>query len=199
MTEPQNQSSHAKNGPQQILFICRANQARSPLAAALLPRYLAGHRFSAPDFLITSAGTDASEAAPVIAHMQTAAADLGVDLSTHRALALDRAAVVSNDLLLTMTEAQRGVVSRLQPRALNKTFTLKEAVRLSKALPAPPPERRELQELTTALHRHRALVPMSVEPEDVRDPDGLDETATSAVAAEIDRLVKALAQVLAPG
>jgi protein-tyrosine phosphatase len=148
-------------------------------------------------YTVSSAGTDAREGAGVIPHMRTAAAEQGVDLSHHEASPLNGAAVAGSDLILTMTEAQRGLVSRIQPPALSKTFTLKEIVRLGAALP-PAPARRDLEDLATALHRHRALVPQAVEPEDIDDPDGLDLAGTTEVAAEIDRLVSVLAELLAP-
>jgi low molecular weight protein-tyrosine phosphatase len=179
-----------------ITFVCRANQARSPLAAALLAQQLAMLGDPADGYSVSSAGTDAREGAGVIPHMRTAAAEQGVDLSAHEAFPLDAVTVAGSDLILTMTEMQRGLVSRLQPQALSKTFTLKEIVRLCTAL-SPAPARWDLKALATALHRHRALVPQAVEPEDIADPDGLDLAGTTAVAEEIGRLVTVVAKLLA--
>lgn len=206
MALPENEPSHNAASPSEapsvepakskrILLVCRANQARSPLAATLLNHHL-GDLGAPDDYAVSSAGTDASEASMVIPQMRSAAAELGIDLSSHRASLLNRNDIATNDLILTMTESQRGAISRLTPQSLDKTFTLREFVRLSEALAAGT-EHRDLKEMALALHRGRALVPAADGPEDVRDPDGLDKGAAAEIAAEIDRLVRVVATLLA--
>jgi low molecular weight protein-tyrosine phosphatase len=181
---------------ERITFVCRANQARSPLAAELLANYLAQDGLVPSKYVISSAGTDVSASSTAMPHMRSVAHELGVDLSSHVARALDPADVTDSVLLIAMTEAQRGAISRLQPRAVTKTFTLKELGRLSQADPALPSSL-GLEAVTTALHRRRAWIPASLDVEDIKDPVGLDLSSTEEVASEIDRLVKLVAALVA--
>ncbi len=181
--------------PERIIFICRANQGRSPFAAILLAQRLTEQSSQPARYIVISAGTEARESSTVIPHMRTAAAELDIDLNAHRARALDADAIASNHLIITMTEAQRGLVSRMQPRALAKTFTLKEFVRLGTAI-EPSRDSASLDDLVRVLHRSRALVAAAPEPEDVRDPGDLGLAATAQVAAEIDELISAVATML---
>ncbi len=168
-----------------ILVVCGANQARSPLATELLRRSADVHLGPANPVVVTSAGLIVTEYAPAIDNMQTAARDLGIDLSTHEAHRIDAALVRGSDLIVTMTEAQRTTVSRMQPQALTRVFTLRELVRLCSAISSPPAP---LAAKVRALHRSRAVVAAADDLEDVTDPGGLDLAATSAIAQEIAAL-----------
>ncbi len=168
-----------------IVVVCGANQARSPLAAELLIREADDHLGPSNRVIITSAGLTVADSAPAIEHMQTAARSLGIDLSAHGAQAIDSAMVRRSDLIVTMTEAQRTTVSRMQPQSLTRVFTLRELVRLCTAIPSQPVP---LPEKVRALHRSRAVVAAADELEDVTDPNGFDLAATSAIAQEIAAL-----------
>jgi len=184
-----------RTAPKRILFVCRANQGRSPLAATILTDRLESVGVQPGRYAVTSAGLDARESSPVIPHVRIAAAALGLDLTAHKARALDGSAITSNSLILTMTEVQRGAISRKQPQALFKTFTLREVIRLGAAIPAGDGHG-SLEEFSRVLHWNRARVAAAAEDEDIRDPAGLDLAATRAVVAEIDSLVSNLAMML---
>ena len=181
--------------PQRIVFVCHANQGRSPFAANLLERLLVDLSPQPDRYVVTSAGLEAVTESIVLPHIRTAAAELGIDLTSHRARLLDADAVTSNHLIITMTEDQRGAVSRMQPRALAKTFTLKEIVRLGDALVLAR-DAAHLDDVAHTMHRSRPMVAAAPEAEDVRDPATLNAPATLGVVAEIDQLVRAVAQLV---
>ncbi len=176
-----------------ILVVCRANQARSPLAAHLLLREAERRRATPHAYTISSAGVAVPAPQGALPAMCGAAARLGVDLDSHQARQLTAGQVSSSQLVLAMTENQRATISRMQPQALLKTFTLKEFVRIGAAvgttgLPLP--------ELVLAMHRARLHVPGVADAEDVVDPAEFGPHAMHGVAQEINDLVAATASVL---
>lgn len=103
-----------------ILFVCTANQCRSPVAAALLCRYLQ-HAPQPSLWQIESAGTWAQRGRPAHPAMVTAAQRVGLDLKQHRARRIeDLANLAAFDLILTMERGQQEALQtefpRLQPR-----------------------------------------------------------------------------------
>jgi protein-tyrosine-phosphatase len=78
-----------------VSFICTANRARSPFAAALL-----GGLVSNQPIVVDSFGVLEQAEAPALPGAVRAALEFGVDLSRHRAHALHRGALVSSDLAI---------------------------------------------------------------------------------------------------
>lgn len=107
-----------------LLFVCSGNTCRSPMAEALTRAALAQSDLG--DITVASAGTDAFTGEAASAHARSAMQERGLDLGGHRARRLDREAVEEADLILTMTAGHRDRVVRLLPRAIEKTFTLRE-------------------------------------------------------------------------
>ncbi|MFG1930078.1 hypothetical protein ACGFK1_05425 [Mycobacterium sp. NPDC048908] len=105
-----------------ILYVCTANQCRSPIAERLA-RALGANA--------TSAGTRAVNKRPMVSNAEAVLAELGGDPSNFRSHRLTNAMVNDADLILTMTQLHRDEVLQLNPRALHKTFTLTEADRLA--------------------------------------------------------------------
>jgi protein-tyrosine-phosphatase len=175
------------------MFVCTANQARSPLAAALLRRELASISGRHLRVDVDSAGIQAQPGARVLAPVLDVADGYGLDLTSHRAKTFDHSMLGSHQLVLTMTEGQRSVLARLQPQQLTRTFTLKEWVRINEALSF---ECDSLSQLVLATHRARAAVAAADEPEDIMDPAGLASHQHAVIAAEIATFTRYLAETL---
>ncbi len=85
-----------------ILFVCTANQCRSPMAEVLFRRKLAQAGIE-PDWTVSSAGAWAMEAEPATADAQQVAAEHGLDLSQHRSRSVEALDLDGFDLILVMT------------------------------------------------------------------------------------------------
>ncbi|HMC19050.1 MAG TPA: hypothetical protein VKH16_07475 [Gemmatimonadales bacterium] len=92
-------------------MVCTGNICRSPLAAALLERALAGR--GSEGLAVSSAGTGAWDGAPVSEGAYLVGLERGLDLSGHRARLLTRELVESADLVLTMARHHRARVDEL--------------------------------------------------------------------------------------
>ncbi|HSC59314.1 MAG TPA: low molecular weight protein arginine phosphatase [Gemmatimonadales bacterium] len=90
-----------------ILLVCTGNTCRSPMAAALLTRALAGAGMSHE---VSSAGTSPWEGSPASEGSYLVALEHGLDLSAHRARRATRELVAEADLILAMS---RGHLDRL--------------------------------------------------------------------------------------
>lgn len=109
-----------------LLFVCSGNTCRSPMAEVLMRRALEDGHIEGVE--VTSAGTDAFTGEAASANARAAVGERGLDLAGHRARRLDRGLIEEADLILTMTSRQKDRVVSLVPRAIEKTFTLKEFV-----------------------------------------------------------------------
>jgi len=75
---------------------------------------------------VSSAGTDAFTGDPASANARAVMRERGLDLDGHRARRVDRQVIEDADLILTMTSRHKDRLVRLVPRAIEKTFTLRE-------------------------------------------------------------------------
>ena len=110
-----------------LLFVCTGNICRSPAAERLARRAFlelgdAGRRVE-----VRSAGTRAVVGAPVHPDTATVVRHLGGDPEGFAAQRLTASMVRESDLVLTMTREHRRVALGLDPRALSRVFTLREA------------------------------------------------------------------------
>ncbi len=112
-----------------VLFVCSGNTCRSPMAEAVA-RHLIARDLGIPPLelasrgvRVVSAGTGALEGRPATPHSMTVAAQLGLDLSGHRARALTIDLCLAADLILTMTLDQARLIAEWVP-------AVKERVRL---------------------------------------------------------------------
>jgi protein-tyrosine phosphatase len=167
-----------------VLVVCTGNVCRSPIAEGLL-RAAFRERLgeAAPD--VVSAGTMGWEGSGADAKSIAAAAERGVDISTHVARALAPLDLRSADLVLAMSSEHADAVRRSDPEAVAKTFTLKELVRLVEALPEPAGE-----DLAARVAAADALRRDGFEGNaydlDVADPLGMPLSSFRAVAWELD-------------
>ena len=131
-----------------ILLVCAANRCRSPLAAALLRRLL---QDAQPDvaWCIESAGLYALSGLPATAHVQAVASEAQLDLSQHRARAVDQVQLARYELILTMEEVQAEALVSAFPLLAEKIRPLSVLVNL----------RVDIEDPTGGgLREHRALV-----------------------------------------
>lgn len=102
-----------------VLVACTGNACRSPMAAGMLARLLAGERV-----FICSAGTDAPVGNPATAAAIDAARAVGVDLASHRAKQLTVDMIARADLVLVMDRYHLERVTSMLPEAGGRTRLL---------------------------------------------------------------------------
>jgi len=102
-----------------VLVVCTGNSCRSPMAAGMLARLLAGERV-----FIYSAGTDAPVGNPATAAAIDAARAVGVDLASHRARQLSVDMIARADLVLVMDRHHLERVTSMLPEAGGRTRLL---------------------------------------------------------------------------
>ena len=173
-----------------VLVVCTGNVCRSPVAEAIL-RSALEHRFGERAPSVSSAGTAGWEGSGASPGSVAAAAELGIDISGHRARRLRAEHVRGSVLVLAMASEHRELVDGLAPGAAERTFTLKELVRLLEALPTPqgtPPDPADALQTrvveATSLRRHGFAG--DAHDEDVDDPLGMPQEKYREVAAELD-------------
>ncbi|MEX5721711.1 arsenate reductase/protein-tyrosine-phosphatase family protein [Geodermatophilus maliterrae] len=186
-----------------LLFVCTGNICRSAAAERLARRRLAELLLgSAAPVQVHSAGTRAVVGAAIHPDSAAAVRALGGDVDGFAARRLRRPMVTEADLVLTMTREHRQAVLGLEPRALSRTFTLREAADLARLvgeLPGtagtPAGDPRSLVGRMAAARRLRA----SGAGDDVDDPiAGPPEAHARAVASIAECLGPVLEHVLRP-
>lgn len=90
-----------------VLFVCTANQIRSPFAAALFAQKLRARGEKVPDWRIASAGTWTEPGYPPFPGVMELAQRWGLNLSAHRSQAVSWALLRRCDLVLTMEAGQK--------------------------------------------------------------------------------------------
>ena len=173
-----------------ILVVCTGNVCRSPLAERFGRAHLArvaGRSGHVVD--VVSAGTRAVVGSGMHPASAAALTGLGGDPSGFRARQLTDRMASTADLTLTMTREHRQQVLARAPRAMSRTFTLREAAGLLDLLgpgsstPGDTPEER-VRALVRAMAGVRSRRPGSA-ADDVLDPIGRPDE----VHVEVGRLV----------
>lgn len=172
-----------------MLFVCTANQGRSPMAEALLRVRLA-ERDVAADATVGSAGLWEGGVAcspPVV----DAARALGGDLVRHRSRQLTEALVDGAGLLLGLAGEHAHAIVALRDDAGARTFTVRELARLvEEAGPRGPQE--GLHDYIARLHRSREGRPWRSPEDDVADPYGQPVEAVATTAEDIDAMLRSV-------
>jgi protein-tyrosine phosphatase len=180
-----------------VLHVCTGNICRSPMAERLMLAELAA-RFGpqAGEVEVHGAGTyGGHEGHPMNPPAAAVLGELGVDASGFTATWLREPAVAQADLVLTATADHRSQVLALDPRALRRTFTLRELARLAayvepEELPPGGPATRLAALVTTAggLRGVHPAHPRTVD--DIGDPYGGPMEEFRETAAQIQQAIR---------
>jgi protein-tyrosine phosphatase len=178
-----------------VLVVCTGNICRSPMAEHLLRAGL-----SERDVLVASAGTHGLVGEGMQPHALDVLRERGVDGSGFRARRLEAHHVEDADLVLTATREHRAAAVTLAPRAVRKTFTLREFDRLLSV--ADLTAAADGSALVAAAAAHRGLVrPDKPGDDDITDPYGGPRagyvTCADLLEATLARPLAALAGTLA--
>ena len=179
-----------------VLFVCTGNICRSALAERLGDAYLADALGDDARLIrVRSAGTRAVVGSAVHPDSALVLAGFGGDPAGFAARQLAEEMAVEADLTLALTRNHRREVLKLAPRALNRTFTLREAADLAKLVdPAA-----ELAGGTFA-DRCRSLVKAMAGARSRRSSGGADDVGDPiGQSLEVQqRTGEAIAEVLVP-
>lgn len=96
---------------QSILFVCTANQCRSPIAARLFEKLLEEKGFSVNEWTIDSAGTWTKSGLSAASACQKLARHLGIDISGHRTQSITDVSLMSYDLVIVMEQGHYEALS----------------------------------------------------------------------------------------
>jgi protein-tyrosine phosphatase len=165
-----------------VLFVCTANQCRSPMAEAILRSVLAERGV---DWPVWSAGL-LEGGYPMVKEALAALGPDGPSMAGHRSKTLAASDVREADIIFGMAREHVREVAVLVPEAWGRTFTLKEFVRRSQSLPPWFPDQ-PFATWLAAIQRGRERQDMQGDSaeDDVADPIG----GTSADFAGTARLL----------
>jgi protein arginine phosphatase len=107
-----------------VLFVCSANQLRSPLAEVLFKELVRLKGQKAEAWRIGSAGVWALEGSPAARSAVSAASARGLNLSSHSAHRLTRAMVEQSDLVLVMEREHLEAMHEAWPDACDRVHLL---------------------------------------------------------------------------
>lgn len=152
----------------QILFVCTANQARSPFCEAVF-----ASTNLCPDVVVASAGTQAVDGRPCDPKTTTIAQELGFEVSGHRSRRLADDHVRDSDLIVCMTNEHVRQSVGLYVQAWSRTFTLIDLAR--RAALFGPRSGGPVANYAAALHEGRNLQDVWLDggPDDLPDPINL--------------------------
>ena len=178
-----------------VLVVCTGNVCRSPIAEGLLRAALEA-RLGDRAPTVASAGTMGWQGSGADPASIQAAAERGVDISTHRAREIAPHEVRSADLVIAMAREHAEALADLAP---GSTFTLKELVRLLEALPSPGPGDPDAllrARVADADQLRRSGFEGNPYDEDVADPLGMPLETFRAIAWELEEWCSRLADGL---
>lgn len=147
-----------------VLVVCTANVCRSPMAEQLLR-----HRLGDARVEVASAGVAARSGQPMSPLAQAVLREVGVPVLTHESRRLEPELVTAADLVLTATREHRTAVVGESPRALRRTFTIRELARLARAAGAGGPDGPRVPDVARL---RGAVPPHDPGADDLDDPHG---------------------------
>jgi protein-tyrosine phosphatase len=154
-----------------ILFICTANQFRSPLAAAYFSRKISGAGLSG-DWKVGSAGTWAVEGLPAHPLAIEAAVAAGLDLSRHRTREVNDKIIKAADLIVCMQKNHREALEAEFAAARGRIILLGSFAGLpADEIPDPAKESFSRPEVTAQMIYHCIDEGFSALVEMAKDPD----------------------------
>ena len=197
MTEPTGPAGRALH----VLHVCTGNICRSPMAERIMRAELSARYGPQVDVLVHSAGTyGGHHGEPMNPAAVRMLGELGLDGGGFSSTWLRQPQMDWADLVLTATADHRSEVLRLEPRALRRTFCVRELARLAEQvrgedLPPGSPGTR-LRSLVRAAAELRGLHPAPTRTaDDIGDPFGGPDSEFRRTAAAITAAVRT---ILAP-
>ena len=119
-----------------VLFVCTANQTRSPIAAALFTNMLAKASQLA-GWRVESAGTWAEEGLPASRAALRAMQIMGLDISRHRTRCVTGGMLAAFDLIVAMEQGHKEALQAEFPAVAQRVFLLSEMVGAAYDVPDP--------------------------------------------------------------
>lgn len=116
-----------QTAPQSVLFVCTANQCRSPMSEALL-KSLAVQRGEADRWQVQSAGTWAEPGRPATPLSKAVMQRRNLDLSGHRSRPIDAELLAAASVVLVMTRHHQEAIQAEFPEAQGKVYLLSQLV-----------------------------------------------------------------------
>jgi protein-tyrosine-phosphatase len=113
--------------PRSVLFVCTANQCRSPMAEALL-KSLAARRGEADRWQIQSAGTWTEPGRPATQLSQAVMRQRSIDVSGHRSRLIDADMLGKAAVILVMTRHHKEAVQAEFPEIRHKVYLLSQLI-----------------------------------------------------------------------
>lgn len=170
-----------------VTFICTANRARSPFAAALLRWQLQGLSVDIQSFGVLEQG-----GAPALPSAVRAASSFGIDLSGHRARALAGGELAGTALAIGFEPAHVAAAVSTGGVSGDRAFLLAELADVLELDVLPWPENsRELD--TRIAHANARRFARGRLPRSIADPVGGSDRQFLQAYEEIDRLVAIVA------
>jgi len=109
-----------------VLFVCSANQCRSPMAEVIFKDFVQKNNPSPSEWHIESAGCWAPVGCPSTPTARQAMRLRGLDLSSHRSQPVTQALLEKFDLILCMQFGQKSTLRHNFPQAAERIFLLSE-------------------------------------------------------------------------
>ena len=106
-----------------ILFVCSANQCRSPMAEVLFREHLEQMGVN-DEWRVESAGVWAMAEAPAMALAREVMMERGLDLNHHRSQGVNAELLREFDLILVMEDTHRKSLLRNYPEEADKVYLL---------------------------------------------------------------------------
>jgi protein arginine phosphatase len=113
--------------PRSVLFVCTANQCRSPMSEVLL-KSLAARRGEAERWQIQSAGTWAQPGRPATPLSKAVMQRRNLDLASHRSRPIDAGLLAAASVVLVMTRHHQEAIQAEFPEAQGKVYLLSQLV-----------------------------------------------------------------------
>ena len=134
-----------------VLFVCTANQIRSPMAVAMFRQMLQQCDPQWKKWRIESAGTWAPSNQPPLPSAQMAMSRRNLDISQHRSRMVSRELLSEFRLILTMEAGHKEALQVEFPEIAQRVFMLSEMTGVKKNIADPIGGQPDLYEKTAAV------------------------------------------------
>lgn len=109
-----------------IVFVCTGNTCRSSMAEGLAKQWLLHNARHRNDIEVVSAGIAAIKGSAASPNAIEVMADIGIDISFHKARPFSAELAENSEYILTMTSGHKQVLIHMFPFIKGKVFTLAE-------------------------------------------------------------------------